>query len=97
MIFSEAAELVETHNSDLTETTQRDLVAVLLAGYGEVESFRELSLYKQAATKYIASQFLPIPQWLYPIAGRTAIPNSERVCDISAICRNIKNYKRLLV
>ncbi|PZO38834.1 MAG: ferrochelatase [Pseudanabaena frigida] len=70
MIISETAELVENHNSNLTETTQRDRVAVLLAGYGEVESFRELSLYNQAATKYIASQFLPIPKWLYPIAGK---------------------------
>ncbi|PZV18807.1 MAG: ferrochelatase [Pseudanabaena sp.] len=70
MIFSEAAEAVENNNIDLTETTQRDRVAVLLAGYGEVESFRELSLYNQAATKYIASQFLPIPKWLYPIAGK---------------------------
>jgi ferrochelatase len=49
--YFEAAEAVENHNSDLTETTPRDRVAVLLAGYGEVESFRELSLYKQAATK----------------------------------------------
>ena len=27
-------------------------VAVLLAGYGEVQSYRALSLYNQAATKY---------------------------------------------
>jgi protoporphyrin/coproporphyrin ferrochelatase len=45
-------------------------IAVLLAGYGEVESYRDLSCYNQAATKYIAAQFVPIPDWLYPIAGR---------------------------
>ncbi len=44
-------------------------VAVLLAGYGEVESYRDLSIYNQAATKYIASQFVSIPKWLYPAAG----------------------------
>lgn len=44
-------------------------VAVLLAGYGEVETYRDLSKYNQAATKYIASQFIPIPEWLYPAAG----------------------------
>jgi protoporphyrin/coproporphyrin ferrochelatase len=44
-------------------------VAVLLAGYGEVESYRDLSSYNQAATKYIASQFVSIPEWLYPAAG----------------------------
>lgn len=76
MIIYEAAETIENYKSDLSDlsdlpkTTQRDRVAVLLAGYGEVESFRELSLYNQAATKYIASQFLPIPKWLYPLAGK---------------------------
>lgn len=44
-------------------------VAVLLAGYGEVESYRDLSSYNQAATKYIAAQFVSIPEWLYPLAG----------------------------
>ncbi|MEZ2231243.1 ferrochelatase [Microcoleus sp.] len=44
-------------------------VAVLLAGYGEVQSYRDLSSYNQAATKYIASQFVAIPKWLYPLAG----------------------------
>lgn len=52
---------VELHNNKR--------VAVLLAGYGEVESYRDLSIYNQAATKYIASQFVPIPEWLYPAAG----------------------------
>ena len=52
---------VEPHNNKR--------VAVLLAGYGEVESYRDLSSYNQAATKYIASQFVSIPEWLYPAAG----------------------------
>ncbi|MEH2441015.1 ferrochelatase [Nostoc sp.] len=47
-----------------------DRVAVLLAGYGEVQSFRDLSVYNRAASKYIAAQFLPIPDWLYPLAGK---------------------------
>jgi protoporphyrin/coproporphyrin ferrochelatase len=46
-----------------------DRVAVLLAGYGEVQSYHDLSRYNQAATKYIASQFVAIPEWLYPLAG----------------------------
>jgi protoporphyrin/coproporphyrin ferrochelatase len=52
---------VEPHNNNR--------VAVLLAGYGEVESYRDLSSYNQAATKYIASQFVSIPERLYPAAG----------------------------
>ncbi len=46
-----------------------DRTAVLLTGYGEVESYRDLSQYNQAATKYIASQFVPIPKCLYPATG----------------------------
>ena len=58
----QATQPVETQKSD-------SRVAVLLAGYGEVQSYRALSVYNQAATKYIASQFVPIPEWLYPLAG----------------------------
>lgn len=47
-----------------------DRVAVLLAGYGEVQSYRDLSRYDRAATQYIAAQFIPIPEWLYPLAGK---------------------------
>ena len=52
----------------MNENTDR--VAVLLAGYGEVQSYRDLNRYNQAATQYIASQFVPIPHWLYPLVGR---------------------------
>lgn len=58
------------NNSDSEASLQVDRVAVLLAGYGEVQSYRDLSRYNQAATKYIAAQFVPIPEWLYPLAGK---------------------------
>ena len=67
---SQGTQPVAPHNDDSAEPTQRDRVAVLLAGYGEVQSYHALSRYNQAATKYIASQFVPIPEWLYPLAGR---------------------------
>jgi protoporphyrin/coproporphyrin ferrochelatase len=57
------------HHNDLAPAL-RDSVAVLLAGYGEVQSYRDLNQYNRAATKYIAAQFVPIPEWLYPAAGR---------------------------
>ncbi|AFY92390.1 ferrochelatase [Chamaesiphon minutus] len=63
---SQATHTVVPHKEDSAEPTR---VAVLLAGYGEVESYRDLSSYNQAATKYIASQFVSIPEWLYPAAG----------------------------
>jgi protoporphyrin/coproporphyrin ferrochelatase len=62
-----------SYQSQATHSKQpqnENRVAVLLAGYGEVQSYRELSHYEQAASKYIASQFIPIPKWLYPTAGR---------------------------
>jgi len=65
----QASHSITPHNDD-REALQTDRVAVLLAGYGEVQSYRDLSRYNQAASKYIAAQFLPIPEWLYPTAGR---------------------------
>jgi ferrochelatase len=60
---------VTSRNDDREALLQADRVAVLLAGYGEVQSYRDLSRYNQAATKYIAAQFVSIPEWLYPLAG----------------------------
>ena len=64
--LSQATQPFAPHQDRSAEPTR---VAVLLAGYGEVESYRDLSSYNQAATKYIASQFVSIPEWLYPAAG----------------------------
>jgi protoporphyrin/coproporphyrin ferrochelatase len=61
-----------THQPQTTKpvaSLNGDRVAVLLAGYGEVQSYGDLSSYNQAATKYIAAQFVSIPEWLYPAAG----------------------------
>ncbi|MCP2731734.1 ferrochelatase [Limnofasciculus baicalensis] len=66
---SQSTQPVAPHNDDSVALLQANRVAVLLAGYGEVESYRDLSSYNQAATKYIAAQFVSIPEWLYPLAG----------------------------
>jgi len=70
---AQAPHPVAAHNGDLDrslEALPADRVAVLLAGYGEVQSYRDLSRYNRAASKYIAAQFVPIPEWLYPTVGR---------------------------
>jgi len=62
-----------SHQSQTTSTVapnNDNRVAVLLAGYGEVQSYRDLSRYNQAASKYIAAQFVPLPDWLYPAFGK---------------------------
>jgi protoporphyrin/coproporphyrin ferrochelatase len=64
-----APKSIAAHDNDLESRLPVDRVAVLLAGYGEVQSYRDLSRYNQAATKYIAAQFVSIPEWLYPLAG----------------------------
>ncbi len=66
---SQATLGVATQSKD-SASTLGERVAVLLTGYGEVKSYHDLSRYNQAATKYIASQFVPIPGWLYPLAGK---------------------------
>lgn len=66
---SQATQPVAPLNDNSETLLQENRVAVLLAGYGEVESYRDLSRYNQAATKYIAAQFVSIPDWLYPLAG----------------------------
>ncbi len=66
---SQATQPVAPPNDDLAEPMLRDRIAVLLAGYGEVQSYSDLSSYNRAATKYIAAQFVSIPEWLYPAAG----------------------------
>lgn len=67
---SQPPHLVGLPSDDGDSRPPSDRVAVLLAGYGEVTSYRDLNRYNQAATRYIAAQFLPIPHWLYPLAGR---------------------------
>jgi len=54
----------QSQSTDSVTSQSENRVAVLLAGYGEVQSYRDLSRYNQAATKYIAAQFVPIPNWL---------------------------------
>jgi ferrochelatase len=65
---SQALQPSTTHSDDSVKPLD-DRVAVLLTGYGEVQSYRDLSRYNWAATKYIAAQFVSIPEWLYPLAG----------------------------
>jgi protoporphyrin/coproporphyrin ferrochelatase len=51
------------------ELSNNKHIAVLLTGYGEVQSYRDLNRYNQAATHYIAAQFVTIPEYIYPLAG----------------------------
>ncbi len=43
-----------------------DRVAVLLMGYGEVESYEDFANYNEQALNLLTAKFAPVPTWLYP-------------------------------
>ncbi|MBF2034597.1 MAG: ferrochelatase [Leptolyngbyaceae cyanobacterium T60_A2020_046] len=51
-------------NSHATSTPPK--VAVLLMGYGEVESYEDFANYNEQALNLLTAKFAPVPLWLYP-------------------------------
>lgn len=45
---------------------QGDRVAVLLMGYGEVESYDDFANYNEQALNLLTAKFAPVPTWVYP-------------------------------
>lgn len=43
-----------------------DRVAVLLMGYGEVESYEDFANYNEQALNLLTAKFAPVPTWVYP-------------------------------
>ncbi|MGK7933624.1 MAG: ferrochelatase [Microcystaceae cyanobacterium] len=46
--------------------TGKDKVAVLLMGYGEVESYEDFANYNEQALNLLTAKFAPVPTWIYP-------------------------------
>lgn len=46
--------------------TPSDRVAVLLMGYGEVESYEDFANYNEQALNLLTAKFAPVPTWIYP-------------------------------
>nr|WP_175586914.1 ferrochelatase [Nostoc sp. UIC 10630] len=44
----------------------KDRVAVLLMGYGEVESYEDFANYNEQALNLLTAKFAPVPTWIYP-------------------------------
>jgi protoporphyrin/coproporphyrin ferrochelatase len=44
----------------------QDKVAVLLMGYGEVESYENFANYNEQALNLLTAKFAPVPTWIYP-------------------------------
>ena len=47
-------------------TNKSDRVAVLLMGYGEVESYEDFANYNEQALNLLTAKFAPVPTWIYP-------------------------------
>lgn len=54
------------HLHDLEQTGKGDRVAVLLMGYGEVESYEDFANYNEQALNLLTAKFAPVPTWIYP-------------------------------
>jgi len=47
-------------------SSNEDRVAVLLMGYGEVESYEDFANYNEQALNLLTAKFAPVPTWVYP-------------------------------
>ena len=47
-------------------TSSNERVAVLLMGYGEVESYEDFANYNEQALNLLTAKFAPVPTWVYP-------------------------------
>jgi ferrochelatase len=52
------------HTPEKSSTQHR--VAVLLMGYGEVESYEDFANYNEQALNLLTAKFAPVPTWIYP-------------------------------
>jgi len=50
----------------LPHSGSKDRVAVLLMGYGEVESYEDFANYNEQALNLLTAKFAPVPTWIYP-------------------------------
>ncbi|WP_277881903.1 MULTISPECIES: ferrochelatase [Cyanophyceae] len=50
----------------LEQAAGGDRVAVLLMGYGEVESYEDFANYNEQALNLLTAKFAPVPTWIYP-------------------------------
>ncbi|MEG3897243.1 MULTISPECIES: ferrochelatase [unclassified Microcoleus] len=57
-------EKIEFKTSDASANSDR--VAVLLMGYGEVESYDDFANYNEQALNLLTAKFAPVPLWIYP-------------------------------
>ena len=60
----------EHHHHHEHEQNESDRVAVLLMGYGEVESYEDFANYNEQALNLLTAKFAPVPTWIYPAIAK---------------------------
>ena len=60
----------EHHHHHESESNKTDRVAVLLMGYGEVESYEDFANYNEQALNLLTAKFAPVPTWIYPAIAK---------------------------
>jgi ferrochelatase len=58
--------LDQQNNNQTLDGQSGDRVAVLLMGYGEVESYDDFANYNEQALNLLTAKFAPVPTWIYP-------------------------------
>jgi ferrochelatase len=56
----------EKSQQSIQNSGSADRVAVLLMGYGEVESYEDFANYNEQALNLLTAKFAPVPAWVYP-------------------------------
>jgi len=56
----------EPHDHHDNADSSNHRVAVLLMGYGEVESYDDFANYNEQALNLLTAKFAPVPTWIYP-------------------------------
>lgn len=59
-------EKLEQSSLSSLSNSPSDRVAVLLMGYGEVESYDDFANYNEQALNLLTAKFAPVPTWIYP-------------------------------
>ncbi|MEO0687787.1 MAG: ferrochelatase, partial [Cyanobacteria bacterium J06649_11] len=60
----------EHHHHHEHEHSESNRVAVLLMGYGEVESYEDFANYNEQALNLLTAKFAPVPTWIYPAIAK---------------------------
>ncbi|NJR58396.1 MAG: ferrochelatase [Cyanobacteria bacterium CRU_2_1] len=60
-------DILQQLSSDASSDASRtERVAILLMGYGEVESYEDFANYNEQALNLLTAKFAPVPTWVYP-------------------------------